>query len=87
MVCHRQGIVAKREELLEARAAGVEGEEGGSHGPPPAGAGRIEEQEPQPQLDSGDCLVQSVSDMDLIDYEPLVSGKPASPHPQPTRLV
>ena len=89
MVCCLQGIVAKRQELLEARAAGMEGKEGGSHGSPPApaGAGHIEEQEPQPQLDSGDCLVQSVSDMDLIDHEPLVSGKPALPHPQPTRLV
>ena len=80
---------------MEARAAGVEEGEGGSHGPPPpagsGGAGRVardqEEKEEQP-LDSGDCLVQSVSDMDLIDHEPLGSGKPAAlPHPQPTRLV
>lgn len=68
---------------------------GGGHGQPPSAvAGLAREQEEgderlQPQLDSGDCLVQSVSDMDLIDHEELlVSDEPASRHPQqPTRLV
>ena len=92
-----QGIVIKRQELLEARTAELQEEgEGDGRGPPPqaAGAGLVnrehekeEQLHGQPQFDSGDCLVQSVSDMDLIDHEPLVSGKPASPHPQPTRLV
>ena len=73
---HSQSIVAKREELLEARA-----QVGGSDGGKVAG-GSVE-----PPQDSGDCLVQSISEMDLVDHEPSpTSGKPSS-HPQPPQKV
>lgn len=71
-----QSILAKRQELLQARAQ-VEGTDGGR---------AEEESKKQAQEDVGDCLLQSVSDMDLLDHGPPASGKP-SPHPVSTPQV
>lgn len=77
-VTYIQSIVAKREELLQARAQ-VGGSDRGK-----VAVGSVE----QPKQDSGDCLVQSVSEMDLIDHEPLpTSTKPSSHPPTPQKVT
>ena len=75
-----QSIVAKRQELIQGRAkvSGSDGD-GGRVGP------EASDKQTQ-QQDSGDCLVQSVSEMDLIDHEPTLSSKP-SPHTTTTQQV
>ena len=75
-----QSIVAKREELLQARA-----QVGGSD------RGKVAtESVEQSQQDSGDCLVQSVSEMDLIDRDPhptSTSTKPSSHLSTPLKVT
>lgn len=71
-----QSIVAKREELLQARA-----QVGGSDRWKVA-----TESVEKSQQDSGDCLVQSVSEMDLTDREPLPTSTSTKPSSHPPAL-